>query len=95
MNFWTVLGFFGQGLFFGRFFVQWIVSERRGASVIPLAFWFFSLGGGSLLLVYAIHLRDPVFIVGQTGGLLIYVRNLMLIFRKRGGLLGMPGKPVG
>ncbi len=88
MRFWTLLGFLGQALFFGRFFFQWIVSERRGASVIPIGFWFFSLGGGSLLLAYAIHLRDPVFIVGQSGGLLIYIRNLMLIFRHR------PGGPI-
>lgn len=78
IDFWLVLGFGAQGLFTARFFVQWIVSERNRRSMIPKAFWYFSLGGSSLLLVYAIHRRDPVFIVGQAAGLLIYVRNLML-----------------
>jgi len=80
---WLVVGFVGQGLFFGRFFIQWIVSERRGESHIPLAFWFFSVAGGTTLLIYAIHRRDPVFIAGQGGGLLIYFRNLTLIYRKK------------
>lgn len=75
---WHVLGFSAQGLFFGRFFVQWIASERRKQVTIPKAFWYLSVSGGSLLLIYAIHVRDPVFILGQACGLLIYVRNLML-----------------
>jgi len=75
---WKILGFSAQALFFARFFVQWIASERRKEVTVPKAFWYFSAGGGALLLVYAIHLRDPVFILGQAGGLLIYARNLML-----------------
>ena len=80
---WKVIGFGGQALFFGRFFVQWIASERSKRSVVPTAFWFFSLGGGTVLLAYAIHRRDPVFILGQGAGLLIYLRNLWLIYRQR------------
>ena len=79
---WTVIGFVAQGLFFGRFFVQWIASERKGESTVPVAFWFFSVLGGSMLLLYALHQRDPVFILGQAGGLVIYLRNLMLIYKK-------------
>jgi lipid-A-disaccharide synthase-like uncharacterized protein len=78
-----VLGFFGQGLFFGRFLVQWIASERQGRSVVPVAFWYFSIGGGGLLLIYAILKKDPVFILGQGGGLIIYFRNLYLIHVER------------
>ena len=89
---WLWLGFGGQALFFGRFLVQWIASERRGESVVPTAFWFFSVGGGLILLVYAIHRRDPVFVAGQATGLLIYGRNLMLIFR--GGRRGAPAPPA-
>ena len=80
---WMVVGFAGQALFFGRFFIQWLVSEKRGESHVPLAFWFFSMAGGSVLLVYAIHKLDPVFILGQGGGLFIYARNLTLIYRKK------------
>jgi lipid-A-disaccharide synthase-like uncharacterized protein len=68
-----------------RFLVQWIASERRKESVVPRSFWLFSLGGGATLLVYAIYRLDPVFILGQGAGLLIYLRNLYLIRRK--GLL--------
>jgi lipid-A-disaccharide synthase-like uncharacterized protein len=78
---WLVIGFLGQGLFFARFLVQWIASERQRQSVIPTAFWFFSIGGGLVLLSYAFHRRDPVFIAGQATGLLIYSRNLWFIFR--------------
>lgn len=81
---WLVLGLGAQGLFSGRFLVQWIASERRKKSVIPKAFWYLSLAGSSLLLVYAAHKRDPVFVLGQAGGLLVYARNLMLL-RDRGG----------
>lgn len=80
---WTVLGFVAQGIFFGRFFVQWLVSERKGESTVPLEFWFLSILGGILLLIYAIHRRDPVFMFGQAGGLAIYLRNLMLIYKKK------------
>ena len=80
---WLVVGFVGQFLFSARFLVQWITSEVKKRSVIPLAFWFLSLAGGAVLLAYAIHRRDPVFIVGQSGGLFVYTRNLMLIKRER------------
>lgn len=80
---WLLLGLAGQTLFSARFLVQWVASERRGASIIPIVFWWFSLGGGALLLVYALHRRDPVFILGQGTGLVVYVRNLMLIRRQR------------
>lgn len=79
LDFWVILGFVAQGLFTMRFVVQWLASERAKASVIPVAFWIFSLGGGFLLLVYSIARQDPVFIAGQGLGLLIYIRNLMLI----------------
>ena len=78
-KFWIVLGFLGQFFFFSRFLIQWIVSEKKKQSVVPHAFWYFSIGGGALLLVYALYRRDPVFIVGQSLGLLIYFRNLWLI----------------
>ena len=82
---WTVVGFAGQALFFGRFFVQWIASERRKASVIPRSFWYLSLAGGAVLLVYSLHRRDPVFIAGQLTGLFIYTRNLWFIHRSPAG----------
>jgi lipid-A-disaccharide synthase-like uncharacterized protein len=82
-SFWLVIGFAGQILFFGRFLVQWLHSERRGRSVIPVSFWYMSLGGGLLLLAYSIYRRDPVFIAGQTVGGFVYVRNLVLIRRHR------------
>lgn len=76
---WVILGFIAQALFTMRFVVQWIASERARASVIPLAFWFFSIGGGVLLLIYALYRRDPVFIAGQGLGLIVYFRNLYFI----------------
>src|ERR1700684_2722753 len=79
LDWWLALGFLAQGLFTARFLVQWIASERAGKSVIPVAFWFFSIGGGALLLVYALYRRDPVFIAGQALGLVVYVRNLYFI----------------
>ena len=75
---WLVLGFGAQALFTARFLVQWIASERKRQSTIPKAFWHLSLAGGVSLLVYAIHKRDPVFILGQALGLVVYARNLML-----------------
>ena len=91
---WKVLGFAAQGLFFGRFFVQWLVSERKGESTVPLAFWIFSVLGGTLLLIYAIHQRDDVFILGQAGGLIIYLRNLMLIYKKKFQPAKSPAEPL-
>jgi lipid-A-disaccharide synthase-like uncharacterized protein len=80
---WLVLGFVAQALFASRFVVQWISSERAGQSVVPIAFWYLSLGGAVLLLIYAIYRRDPVFILGQSMGGFIYARNLALIRRRR------------
>jgi lipid-A-disaccharide synthase-like uncharacterized protein len=80
---WLAIGFAGQLLFASRFLVQWIQSERLKRSVVPLAFWYFSIGGGAALLVYAVHRIDPVFILGQALGLFIYVRNLWLIRLQR------------
>jgi lipid-A-disaccharide synthase-like uncharacterized protein len=76
---WVVLGFIAQGFFTARFLVQWIASERARKSVVPVAFWFFSIGGGILLLIYALYRRDPVFIAGQAFGLVVYIRNLYFI----------------
>jgi lipid-A-disaccharide synthase-like uncharacterized protein len=76
---WIAIGFVGQALFSARFIVQWLASERAKRSLIPMAFWYFSLLGGAVLLSYAIHKRDPVFIVGQAAGLFVYLRNLYLI----------------
>lgn len=80
---WLAIGFAGQGLFSARFLVQWLTSERVRKSVIPIAFWYFSLAGGVTLLSYAIWRQDPVFIAGQAGGLVIYARNLYFIWRER------------
>jgi lipid-A-disaccharide synthase-like uncharacterized protein len=82
-RFWLVLGLVGQVAFFMRFLVQWIASERSKRSVVPIAFWYFSITGGLILLAYAIYRRDPVFILGQSTGLFIYVRNLVLIARSK------------
>jgi lipid-A-disaccharide synthase-like uncharacterized protein len=78
---WIAIGFVGQGFFSARFLIQWLASERRKTSVIPKAFWFLSLAGSAVLLAYAIHRRDPVIIAGQLPGLVIYTRNLWLIYR--------------
>lgn len=80
-TFWLGLGFSAQALFSARFLVQWIASERAGKSVVPVSFWHLSMIGSGLLLLYAIQLQDPVFIVGQSAGLFIYSRNLYLIWR--------------
>ena len=77
-----VIGFTGQALFSARFLVQWIASEREGKSVIPLPFWYFSIAGGITLLGYAIYRADPVFILGQSMGVFIYLRNLHLIYKE-------------
>lgn len=82
MNSWIALGLFAQFLFFLRFFVQWIASEKKGESIIPISFWYLSIGGSLLLLIYSIYRKDIVFILGQSVGSLIYLRNLTLIYRK-------------
>ena len=78
---WLAIGLLGQACFSARFLLQWIASERRKRSVVPVGFWFFSVGGGLTLLAYAIWRRDPVFILGQSAGLLVYARNLWFIYR--------------
>ncbi len=85
---WVVIGLGGQLMFTARFLVQWIASERAGRSVVPIAFWYFSISGGVILLAYAIYRADPVFILGQSLGVFIYSRNLWLIHaeKKRAGL---------
>ena len=80
---WVIIGFVGQFFFMMRFVVQWMASERAKKSVMPVAFWFFSIGGGIILLVYALYQHDPVFIVGQGLGLIIYLRNLAFIFGQK------------
>ena len=82
---WLSIGFFGQGLFFMRWVVQWIASERNAVSHVPIAFWYISLIGGVITLAYAIYRKDPVFIAGQSVGAFVYLRNLMLIRSKQPG----------
>ena len=84
-KFWLIVGFLGQALFSARFILQWLKSERLKRSVIPVAFWYLSIAGGGVLLAYAIHRTDPVFIVGQAAGLFIYLRNLYFIVREQRG----------
>jgi lipid-A-disaccharide synthase-like uncharacterized protein len=91
---WIALGFAAQGCFSARFVWQWIVSERAGRSQIPVAFWYLSLAGGSLLFLYAVHRRDPVFILGQGMGLVVYSRNLWLIYKAGTGDAGSPGEAM-
>lgn len=81
--FWLVVGFGGQAVFTARFLVQWVASERKRDSVVPVAFWWLSMVGGLTLLSYAIHKRDPVIIAGQSMGVFIYARNLMLVAKGR------------
>jgi lipid-A-disaccharide synthase-like uncharacterized protein len=85
LNAWDAFGFLGQGLFMMRFVVQWVASERVKQSIVPQTFWYFSLGGGVILFIYALHIESSVFILGQGLGLFIYLRNLYFIHgRKRG-----------
>ena len=81
--FFLSIGFFGQGLFASRFIYQWIYSERKGRSAIPLLFWYLSIFGGIGLLIYAIFRKDPVIILGQSFGIFIYLRNLYLIYKRK------------
>ena len=82
-SFWLAIGFIAQGVFAARFWVQWIASERAGKSVVPLLFWYLSITGSLLLFAYAIYRKDPVFIIGQSTGIFIYIRNLYLIKREK------------
>ena len=85
-TYWLVIGFIGQIAFGARFVIQWVVSEKKGESTIPIAFWYCSIAGSVILLTYAIHREDPVFILGQSLGSIIYIRNLILIDRKKRSL---------
>ena len=83
LDWWVILGFIAQALFTARFLVQWIASERAGRSVIPMAFWVFSIFGGALLLIYALYRKDVVFILGQAFSFFVYARNLYFVMRER------------
>ena len=80
---WVIFGFLGQAVFMMRFVYQWFVSEKAGKSIIPLSFWYLSIAGGLVTLIYAIHREDPVFIFGQSCGIVIYLRNLALLRREK------------
>ncbi|WP_085676989.1 MULTISPECIES: lipid-A-disaccharide synthase N-terminal domain-containing protein [unclassified Pseudomonas] len=80
---WLIVGFAGQVVFTGRFVLQWLYSEFKRRSVIPVGFWYLSMLGSALLLIYAIYREDPVFIIGQSFGLVVYLRNLQLIARNK------------
>src|SRR6201984_623892 len=82
-DFWLAFGLIAQLFFTARFLVQWISSERAGQSVVPMAFWFFSMGGGLMTLIYGFAKREPVIIIGQGLATLIYIRNIMLIVKSR------------
>ncbi|MGQ0811409.1 MAG: lipid-A-disaccharide synthase N-terminal domain-containing protein [Nitrospiraceae bacterium] len=92
---WLIIGFLGQGAFFSRWVVQWLASERSAESRVPVAFWYMSLVGGLITLAYALYRKDPVFIAGQSIGALVYLRNLMLIYRtpRTESALPPPPKP--
>jgi lipid-A-disaccharide synthase-like uncharacterized protein len=83
LDWWVLVGFVAQVFFTARFVVQWIASERAGRSVVPLAFWLFSMVGGVMLLVYALYRKDPVFIAGQSFGVFVYLRNLYFVIREQ------------
>lgn len=83
---WTILGLLGQFLFSMRFLIQWIASEKKQESIIPVSFWYFSIAGSIVLLIYSIHIKSLVFILGQSIGSVIYARNLILIRRKERAL---------
>ncbi|UCD55440.1 MAG: lipid-A-disaccharide synthase N-terminal domain-containing protein [Candidatus Omnitrophota bacterium] len=83
MNGWMIFGFLGQFFFGSRFFIQWILSELKKTSYVPTIFWYLSILGGLLLFVYALHIKDPVFIVGHGAGIFIYSRNIALIRKKK------------
>ena len=90
---WIATGFLGQGLFFGRWIIQWLASERSATSKVPVAFWYLSLVGGLITLAYAIYRKDPVFIAGQSVGAVVYVRNLMLIYKPAASEPSGPAPP--
>lgn len=79
IDYWMILGFFGQAIFFSRFIIQWVYSEKKKKSIIPIEFWYLSIVGAVIVFIYAIYRKDPVFFVGQFFAILIYFRNLRLI----------------
>ena len=83
-DFWLAFGILAQLLFTARFLVQWIASEKAGKSVMPMAFWFLSMAGGTMTLIYGLVRREPIIIMGQALAVGIYVRNIMLIYKERG-----------
>jgi len=85
MRFWLLFGLAAQFCFFMRFFIQWIISEKKHESHIPMSFWYLSIAGGAGLLVYSIYKKDPVFIIGQSMGLIIYCRNISLRLQGQAG----------
>ncbi len=91
---WIGIGLVGQSMFFMRFFLQWLASEKAKKSVIPDIFWYFSIAGATILLSYAIYRQDPVFILGQSMGFLIYFRNIYFIKKSRPGAPSGPGQTV-
>ncbi len=91
---WLGIGFFGQGLFFMRWLVQWLASERHNESRMPIAFWYMSLGGGMITLAYALYRKDPVFIAGQSVGAFVYLRNLILVHRSARAQQSPPPPPT-
>lgn len=95
VDWWVFLGIVAQGLFTMRFVVQWLASEKAGKSVVPMAFWWFSISGGVLLLAYALYRRDPVFIAGQGFGVFVYLRNLQFVLRERKAGREVEGKSAG
>ena len=92
---WLVVGFGGQGMFTLRFLVQWISTERARRSVVPEAFWYFSLIGAAAMMAYGIHRADPVIMVGQLTGFIIYFRNLYFIWREKGRFVWRPAPRAG
>lgn len=80
---WVMVGLAGQIMFTGRFLIQWLASERAKRSVVPISFWWLSMAGGLILFCYAVHRRDPVFILGQSTGIFIYARNLWLLYAEK------------
>lgn len=80
---WVIIGLLGQSLFFMRFLLQWIATERARRSVVPEVFWYFSIGGGAIVLAYGIHRADPVIILGQCAGVTVYTRNLYFIWKEK------------
>jgi lipid-A-disaccharide synthase-like uncharacterized protein len=91
---WIVIGVTGQLAFFSRFLVQWLASEKAGESYIPMSFWYLSLIGSLILLVYAVHRQEPIFLLGYLPNSVVYIRNIMLI-KRRGGDGSASGAPAG